>query len=96
MLAFLKNGYYYENMFETFGQSLAKLPGHVVVPNYEIDIENISNNLILKDENKLELINAISLRLAIAFGHYNHLLNAKSDTQSLIEELNRNTNDKIL
>ena len=91
LLAFLKNGYYYENLFETVGESLAKLPGHVVLPNYEADIEDISKNLILKDENKLELMNAITIRLAIAFGHYNHLLKAKSDTQSLIEELNRYT-----
>ncbi len=55
LLTFLKNGYYYyENLFETFDESLAKFPGHVVIPNYEADIEDISNNLILKDENKLQ------------------------------------------
>ena len=87
LLAFIKNGYYYQNLFETFGESLAKFPGHVVAPNYEVDIEDISKNLILKDENKLELMNAITQRFFIAIGHYYHLLNAKSNTQSLIEEL---------
>ena len=87
MLAFIKKGYHYENLFETFGESLVKFPGHVVVPNYQADIENISKNLILKDENKLELMNAITLRQAVALGHYEFLINAKSNTQSLIEEL---------
>ena len=93
ILTFLKNGYYYENLFEYYGEDLLKFPGHVVVPNYDTDLENISKNLILKDENKLELMNAITFRHSIAMGHYIDLINAKSDTQLLIKELNRNTND---
>jgi hypothetical protein len=32
-------------------------------------------------------MNAITLRQTLALGHYDFLLNAKSDTESLIEEL---------
>ena len=32
-------------------------------------------------------MNAITLRQSLALGHYEHLINAKSDTKSLIEEL---------
>ncbi|OIQ36462.1 MAG: hypothetical protein BM563_10810 [Bacteroidetes bacterium MedPE-SWsnd-G1] len=84
---FLKNAYHYENLNETFGVNIEKFPGYVVVPNYETDIEEISKNVILKDENKLELMNTITIRLAIAFGHYESLINVKFDTQSLIAEL---------
>jgi len=91
--AFLKNGYYYENLFEVFGERLAKFPGHVVIPNYETDIQEISKSVILKDENKLALMNAITIRLAIALGHYDHLINAKSDTKSLIKELENEKHD---
>jgi type II secretory pathway pseudopilin PulG len=90
---FLKNGYSYENLFEVYGKSLAKFPGHVVVPNYETDIQEISKNVILKDENKLALMNAITLRQTIALGHYELLLSAKSDTKSLIKGLENKKHD---
>ncbi|MCF6295569.1 MAG: DUF6090 family protein [Flavobacteriaceae bacterium] len=91
--AFLKNGYSYENLFEVYGESLAKFPGHVVVPNYETDIQEISKNVILKDENKLALMNAITLRQTLALGHYEFLLSAKSNTKSLIKELENEKHD---
>jgi len=85
--AFLKIGYSYENLFEVYGESLSKFPGHLVKPNYETEIQEISKNVILKDDNKLALMNAITLRQTLAIGHYEHLIKAKSDTKSLIEEL---------
>ncbi len=90
---FLKNGYNYENLFEVYGKSLAKFPGHVVTPNYETDIQEISKNVILKDENKLALMNAITLTQTLAFGHYELLLSAKFDTKSLIKELENEEHD---
>ena len=84
---FLKNGYSYRNMFGFIGESLSNYPGHLVIPNYETDFQEISKSLILKDENKLALMNAIALRQTLALGHYGFLLSAKSDTESLIEEL---------
>ena len=92
-LAFLKNGYFYTNAFEGFGETLSELPGHVVTPNYDIGIQDISKNVISKDENKLALMNAINFRQNIAIGHYTILLKAKSDTQSLIEELKLEKHD---
>jgi type II secretory pathway pseudopilin PulG len=85
--AFLKIGYSYENLNEVFGKSISKFPGHLVTPNYETDIQEISKSVILKDENKLALMNAITLRQTLALGHYEHLIISKSDTKSLIEEL---------
>ncbi|AUC80894.1 hypothetical protein CW733_01580 [Lacinutrix sp. Bg11-31] len=60
--ALLKFVYNYENLFETFGKNLSKFPGHLVTPNYETDIQEISKSVISKDENKLALMNAITLR----------------------------------
>ena len=94
--AFLKNGYSYENLLEVFGESLSKFPGHLVIPNYETDIQEISKSVILKDENKLALMNAITLRQTLALGHYEFLLSAMSDTKSLIKELEHEKHYKNL
>ena len=56
-----------------------------VLQDQNSDLKKLVN--ILKDENKLALMNAIALRQTLALGHYDFLLSAKSDTESLIEEL---------
>lgn len=90
MKGFLKNGYYYENLYDIYEiKSLAKFPGKVILPNYEPILESISKNIILKDENKLEFLNVINLRQAIALGNYYDLQVVTANTQSLIEELNQ-------
>ncbi len=85
--AFLKFGYNYVNLFEEYGESFSKFPGHLTIPNYETDIQEISKSIILKDESKLALLNAITFRQILALVHYEHMINAKSDTKSLIEKL---------
>ena len=51
IMAFLKNGYYYNNTLEEYDNSLSKFPGFVVTPNYNIEIQDISEQIIMKNEN---------------------------------------------
>jgi competence protein ComGC len=89
IMAFLKNGYYYNNTLEEYDNSLSKFPGFVVTPNYNIEIQDISEQIIMKNENKLALMNAISFRHNLALGHFEKLQNVKSLTQSLMQELKK-------
>jgi hypothetical protein len=95
-LAFLKNGYYYSNIKEVLRYNIANIPGYVVQPKYHIEVQEISKNVILGDENKLSLLNAVSYRQSIAIGHYALLFDIKSVTQSLINELEISNNDQLL
>ena len=60
--AFLKNGYLYSNYKEAIRFNISDIPGYVIEPKYLAEVQEISKKVILKDENKLALLNAISLR----------------------------------
>ena len=87
ILTFMKNGYYYSNETEAFRYNIDSIPGYVIAPRYQNEVQEISKHVILKGENKLALLNAISFRQSLAIGHYASLLRIKSVTQSLINEL---------
>jgi len=91
--AFLKNGYLYSNYKEALRFNISDIPGYVIEPKYLAEVQEISKKVILKDENKLALLNAISLRQEIAIGHYALLQSIKSITQSLVEDLDVSNND---
>jgi hypothetical protein len=90
---FLKYGYNYTNQNESFRYTISNIPGYVIVPKYQSNIQKISENILSKDSNKLELMNAVSFRQKIALGHYAFLQNIKSKTQELIEELETSNQD---
>ena len=90
---FNKIGYYYEPDFINLFDTASKLNEHIVMPKYETELQDISNALILKDENKLDFMNAVYLRNTVAIGHYELLEDLKSNTQALITELEQLHND---
>jgi len=87
VLTFLKNGYYFSNKEEAIRYNISAIPGYVIQPKYHKEMQEISKNVVLKGENKLALLNAISFRQTLAIGHYAVLLDIKSVTQSLIDQL---------
>ena len=88
-----KNGYYYRNLKKTFKYNFSEIPGYVVEPKYDFATEEISKNILSKDENKLAFINVISLRQEIALAHYAFLQQIRSITQSLMDELEVSNHD---
>ena len=84
---FLKHGYHYTDHKKAFRYALSNMPGNVVVPKYQTEFQVISKNILSKDENRLELMNAIGFRQGLALGHYDFLQNTKSITQALIDDL---------
>jgi hypothetical protein len=87
--AYNKNGYHYDGDLSIANDRLvSQFPGHIVVPKYKTELQETSKNILLKEENKLEFLNAIYFRQSIALGHYELLLNIKKDTDSLIKKIN--------
>ncbi|MFQ3192570.1 MAG: hypothetical protein ACI936_003722, partial [Paraglaciecola sp.] len=51
--------------------------------------EKISKKLLLKEENKLDIMNAVYLRNTVTIGYYIILKDIQSITQALIKELEK-------
>jgi hypothetical protein len=84
---FNKTAYYFKtDILELYG-STSKLNEHMTIPTYEIKLEDLSKNLLSKEENILSFMNAIYLRNTIAIGQYIHFKDVMTTTQSLINEL---------
>jgi hypothetical protein len=62
---------------------------HIVTPIYETELEKISKKLLLKEENKLDIMNAVYLRNTVTIGYYIILKDIQSITQALIKELEK-------
>jgi hypothetical protein len=90
---FLKHGYHYINYKESATLVIADMPGNVILPKYQTELQVISKNVLSKDVSKLEFFNAISFRQKIAIGHYAFLQNTKSITQALIDDLERSNQE---
>ena len=84
---FLKLGYHFTNYTESAIFEIDNIPGNVILPEHQMELQAISKKVLSKDENKLEFFNAITFRQKVAIGHYAFLQNTKSITQALIEEL---------
>jgi hypothetical protein len=88
-----KIGYYFEPDIEGIYSHASKLNEHMIIPRYETELEEISKQLLLIEENKLAFMNAIYLRNIIANGHYRLLKGIQSTTQSLIKEMEKSSSN---
>lgn len=62
---------------------------HILTPIYETELEEISKKRLLKEENKLAIMNAVYLRNTVAISYYIILKDIQSITQALIKELEK-------
>jgi hypothetical protein len=87
-----KVGYYFTSL-EELSTDKFELNEHMIIPEYENNLEEISKKLFLEDENKLAFMNAIYLRNVVAITNYKFLKDIQSNTQSLIEVIEKLTRD---
>ena len=83
---FLKLSYFHFGEFSNFNIDTSGLTK--IKPNpYSEVFQEYANNLLLKEENKLALMNAINSRKIVAMNHSSLLKNLKLSTESLLKEL---------
>lgn len=90
---FMKNGYYYQNYTDDEKKLLAGLTDNTVFQTYKTGLSEISEQLLLIDEHKLEFVNVIYFRQFLAIHQITILKNIQSVTESLILEIEQLNND---
>jgi hypothetical protein len=83
------SGYYYEPDIQELLRGFSNFNKQMINPEYMIELQEISKNLLLKDENKLAFMNALYLRNTVAIGNYDMLKKIQSTTRSLISDLEK-------
>ncbi len=87
---FLDIGYYFSNLSADKSHYVAKVKSLELTSIYNKELENISEELVAKPENKLRIMNIINLRHTVSLGHLGHMQSSKQNTQKLLKELNNN------
>lgn len=77
---------FYPDLPSVMGANIKLYPG-MENPKYNTHLAAISKNLLSKEENLLEYMNAVNARNSVAIGHFNFLNRANETTTGLIKEL---------
>ena len=88
-----KLGYYYADLTKDETNYAAKENSIELSAFYNTELAKASEALILKAENKLLLMNTVNLRHTISLGHLKMMNQLKTNTEHILEELNKITKD---
>ena len=90
---FLKLGYYYNNLKTETNRAIPKVNSVELTSIFQKELAKISENLLLKPENKLLMMNIINMRHSISVGHLGLMEVTKDYTQNVLTDLRSLKND---
>lgn len=85
---FNKVGYYF-NSLSTLFPDISSLHEDMTLFKYDTKLEEISKSIMSEDQNRLALMNTMSLRNIVAIGNYKLLKEIQFNTKSLIEKVEK-------